>query len=183
MLPTAVFSWRAVLPKLLPLCCGVLWLMARFAPAEDLLCLESEDALTAGTLGFMPLQSHRFARVNGRHSLRMSAPRRVGLPYGSYPRLLLANLTTQAVRTKSPHVDLGATPNNLARKLGLSTISGPRGTAHRCLHRRNPVTESNRFRSVIPRETDHRFRFIPVTLTGSSEWVTGMNRNRASKGV
>ena len=54
---------------------------------------------------------------------------------------------------------------------------------HACLHRRNPVTESNRFRSVIPRETDHRFRFNPVTLTGSSEWVTGMNRNRASKGV
>jgi len=61
----------------------------------------------------------------------MSAPRRVGLPYGSYPRLLLAYLTTEAVRTKSPVIQLGATPNDLARKLGLSVISGPRGTAHR----------------------------------------------------
>lgn len=61
----------------------------------------------------------------------MSALRRVGLPYGSYPRLLLAYLTTQAVRTKSPEIQLGATPNDLARKLGLSTISGPQGTAPR----------------------------------------------------
>ena len=66
--------------------------MAPFAPAEDPLYLESEDALTAGALGFMPRilvlttlphrhpKSHRFERVNGRHTLRMSAPRRVGLP-------------------------------------------------------------------------------------------------------
>ena len=107
------------------------------------LSLESEDALSAGALGFMPRllvlttlphrrpESHRFERVNGRHTLRMSAPRRVGLPYGSYPRLLLAYLTTEAVRTKSPEIHLGATPNDLARKLGLSVISGPRGTAPR----------------------------------------------------
>ncbi|MGB5573344.1 MAG: pirin, partial [Thermoanaerobaculia bacterium] len=82
--------------------------MAHFAPTEDLVCLESKDALTAGTLGFMPRilvltnlphrrpKSHRFDRFNGRHTLRLSAPRRIGLPYGSYPRLLLAYLTTQA---------------------------------------------------------------------------------------
>ena len=78
-----------------------------------------------------PTRGHRFERVNGRHSLRMYAPRRVGLPYGSYPRLILAYLTTEAVRTKNPEIHLGATPNDLARKLGLSTISGPRGTAQR----------------------------------------------------
>ena len=120
------------------------------SPSEDVFPLESKDALSAGALGFMPRilvlttlphrrpTSHRFERVNGRHSLRMSAPRRVGLPYGSYPRLILTWLTTEAVRTKSPEILLGATSNDLARKLGLSTISGPRGTAHRLqeqLHR------------------------------------------------
>ena len=118
-------------------------MMAPVSPSEDLFSLESTNALTAGALGFMPRvlvfttlphrrpESHRFERVNGRHTLRMIAPRRVGLPYGSYPRLLLSWLTTEAVRTKSPEIQLGATPNDLARKLGLSTISGPRGTAHR----------------------------------------------------
>jgi len=124
--------------------------MAPVSAAELAQSLESSDALTAGALGFMPRllvlptlphrrpERHRFERVNGRHSLRLSAPRRVGLPYGSYSRLLLAYLTTEAVRTKSPEIDLGSTPNDLARKLGLSTISGPRGTAHRLedqLHR------------------------------------------------
>ncbi|MGB5296631.1 MAG: replication protein RepA [Thermoanaerobaculia bacterium] len=117
--------------------------MAHFAPAEDLLCLESEDTLTAGALGFMPRilvlttlphrrpEGHRFERVNGRHSLRIRVPGRVGLPYGTYPRLILAYLTTEAVRTKNPEIHLGATPNDLARNLELSTISGPRGTAQR----------------------------------------------------
>ena len=117
--------------------------MAPMSPAKDLYSLESVDALSAGALGFMPRifvqatlphsrpKGHRFERVNGRHSLRLSAPRRVGLPYGSYPRLLLTWLTTEVVRTKSPEIHLGVTPNDLARKLGLSTISGPRGTARR----------------------------------------------------
>ena len=41
-------------------------------------------------------------------SVLLYAPRRVGLPYGSYPRLLLAYLTTEAVRTKNPEIHLGA---------------------------------------------------------------------------
>ena len=118
-------------------------MMVPVSAAEVVHSLESSDALSAGALGFMPRilvlttlphrrpGSHRFERVNGRHTLRMSAPRRVGLPYGSYPRLLLAYLTTEAVRTKSPVIQLGATPNDLARKLGLSVISGPRGTTLR----------------------------------------------------
>jgi len=124
--------------------------MALVSPGADLLSLDSEDALAAGALGFMPRllvlttlphrrpERHQFERVNGRHSLRLTAPRGIGLPYGTYPRLLLAYLTTEAVRTKSPEIQLGVTPNDLARKLGLSTISGPRGTAvrlHDQLHR------------------------------------------------
>ena len=117
--------------------------MAAVSSAEDVYSLDFEDALTAGALGFMPRllvlttlphrrpESHRFERVNGRHTLRLSAPRRIGLPYGSHARLLLAYLTTQAIRTKNREVQLGATPNDLARKLGLSTISGPRGTTRR----------------------------------------------------
>ena len=124
--------------------------MVPVSPAEVVQSLESSDALSAGALGFMPRifvlttlphskpTVNRFERVNGRHTLRISTPRRVGLPYGSYARLLLAYLTTEAVRTKSPEIQIGATPNDLARKLGLSVISGPRGTAQRLeeqLHR------------------------------------------------
>lgn len=76
-------------------------------------------------------RGHRFERVNGWQSMRMVAPRRIGLPYGVYPRLLLIFITTEAVRKKSREIDLGARPNDLARKLGVSIVSGPRGTAQR----------------------------------------------------
>ena len=124
--------------------------MAPMSPAEDLPSLESEDALTAGSLGFMPRllvlttlphrrpASHRFKRVNGRHSLRLSAPRRVGLPYGSYPRLLLVYLTTEAVRARSPEIRLGPTFNQFMYSLGLTPVTGKRGTVSRMrdqLHR------------------------------------------------
>ena len=78
------------------------------SPSRNFISLESVDALSAGALGFMPRilvlttlrhrrpKSHRFERVNGRHTLRMPAPRRVGLPYGSYPRLLSFYLATAA---------------------------------------------------------------------------------------
>jgi len=82
--------------------------------------------------------SDRFVRVNGRYSLRLTARRSIGLPYGIYPRLILAYLTTQAVRIKSRESDLGRTPDDLARRLGLAPISGPRGTSKRLhdqLHR------------------------------------------------
>lgn len=61
----------------------------------------------------------------------MDAPRSVGLPYGSYPRLILAYLTTEAVRKKTSEIDLGRSPNDFVRKLGLTPISGPRRTTHR----------------------------------------------------
>jgi len=101
------------------------------------------DAGTAGALGFMPRilvlttlphsrpTTCRFERINGRYSLRLEARRSIGLPFGVYPRLILIHLTTQAVCTKSPEIDLGRTPNDLARRLGLRPISGPRGTAKR----------------------------------------------------
>ena len=76
-------------------------------------------------------QDKRFERVNGWQSLRMVAPRRIGLPYGVYPRLLLLFIATEAVRKKSQETHLGTSPRALARKLGLSVVSGPRGTARR----------------------------------------------------
>jgi len=110
----------------------------------------SKSAHESRAIGFMPRilvlttlphrrpTTHRFERINGRYSLRLEARRSIGLPYGLYPRLILIYLTTQAVCTKSPEIDLGQTPNDLACRLGLTPISGPRGTSKRLhdqLHR------------------------------------------------
>jgi hypothetical protein len=120
--------------------------MALASPSRDAEPAVAPDLSGVGepqALAFMPRlfvlttlphrrpQGNRFERVNGWQSLRMVAPRRIGLPYGVYPRLLLMFLATEGVRKKRREIHLGATPNDLARKLGLSVISGPRGTAQR----------------------------------------------------
>jgi hypothetical protein len=54
----------------------------------------------------------------------------LGVPYGSLPRLVLIHIMTEAVRTKSRHIVLGATFTEWMRRMGFRTISyGPRGSA------------------------------------------------------
>lgn len=117
---------------------------------EQALEIEAVDAKSAAELGFMPRifvqatlphsrpSCHEFERVNGRYSLHLTAPPSVGLPYGSYPRLVLAWLTTEAVRNKSPEIRLGATFSDFMSRLGLTPVTGKRGTVPRLrqqLHR------------------------------------------------
>ena len=66
--------------------------------------------------------SRRWAASSGLQSL--------GVPYGSLPRLVLIHIMTEAVRTKSRHIVLGATFTDWMRRMGFRTISyGPRGSA------------------------------------------------------
>ena len=117
---------------------------------EQALAIEAVDARSAGELGFMPRifvqatlphsrpTAHEFERVNGRYSLHLTAPPSVGLPYGAYPRLVLAWLTTEAVRTKSPGIRLGPTFSHFMYSLRLTPVTGKHGTVTRMrdqLHR------------------------------------------------
>jgi hypothetical protein len=117
---------------------------------EQALAIEAVDAKSAGEFGFMPRifvqatlphsrpATHEFERVNGRYSLHLGTPPSVGLPYGTYPRLVLAWLTTEAVRTKNSEIRLGATFSDFMYRLGLTPVTGKRGTVARLrdqLHR------------------------------------------------
>ena len=50
-----------------------------------------------------------------------------GLPYGVIPRLILAWITTEAVRTKSKELILGESLSDFLDQLGLSRRGGKRG--------------------------------------------------------
>ena len=94
--------------------------------------------LVQATLPHSRPLTHEFERVNGRFTLYMNAPPSVGLPYGSYPRLALAWLSTEAVRTRSREIELGPTFSSFMYKLGLTPVTGKRGTTSRLrdqLHR------------------------------------------------
>lgn len=112
---------------------------------ETHLAIENEDAKSAGEMGFMaralvnatmPYKDPKtdvFKRVNGDFRLRIVAGYEGGIPYGIYPRLLISWLTTEVVRTQSPHVELGESLSAFLRNV-LDTNSrsgGARGTANR----------------------------------------------------
>ena len=50
----------------------------------------------------------QYKRVNGPYTLIMTGVGQIGLPYGNLPRLLLAWVCTEAVRTQSRELFLGA---------------------------------------------------------------------------
>ena len=74
---------------------------------------------------------HEFERRSGSLRLRMQAPPSVGLPYGTYPRLLMIWLNTQAVRQQSSYIDLGHTLQQTLDNIGAASSTGRRGTHRR----------------------------------------------------
>ena len=70
----------------------------------------------------------RYKRVNGPYTLYMTAGGGNKLPYGNLPRLILAWVSTEAVRTQSRVLILGSSLSKFMRKLGMEDRSGsPRG--------------------------------------------------------
>jgi hypothetical protein len=79
---------------------------------DESLAVEYEDAREAGALGFMARalvqatlphldpKTHYFERTNGLVTLSIVNRPQVGVPYGTLPRILMAWLCTEAVRTQ-----------------------------------------------------------------------------------
>ena len=105
----------------------------------DALAIEEEAAQDAGTLGFMARaltqatlphskkEGMEYTRVNGDYTLTIIAPSKVGLPYGSIPRLLLSWVATEAVRTQEPTLYMGGNLAEFMRKLDLQRTGGAKG--------------------------------------------------------
>jgi hypothetical protein len=112
---------------------------------HEALAREKHHAQEAGALGYMArllVQAtlpHKdpgpdvstFERSNGDFHLLVMAPPKIGLPWGKTPRLLLSWLTTEAVRTRSPKLELGTNLSRFMRELGLTPTGGTAGTITR----------------------------------------------------
>ena len=83
-----------------------------------------------------PKNQHEFKRVNGPYTLYMVAGGGNKLPYGTLPRLLLAWVCTEAVRTQSPELILGDSLSAFMRKVGIYSTSGDKHTRLRNQMRR-----------------------------------------------
>ena len=77
-------------------------------------------AMVQATLPHRKVEGNEFERRNGAFTLSLMAPAKIGLPYGSIPRLLLAWVTTEAVKSRSRELELGDTMSAFMSELGLS---------------------------------------------------------------
>jgi len=109
----------------------------------EALAIEAESAQEAGALGFMAramvqatlphrkVAGNEFERRNGAFTLSLMAPTKIGLPYGTVPRLLLAWMTTEAVKTQSRELELGDSLSGFMRELDLVPTGGRWGSITR----------------------------------------------------
>ena len=66
----------------------------------------------------------RYVRVNGPYTLVMTATGNYKLPFGNLPRLILAWVSTEAVRTQSREIVLGKSFSEFMRALGIYSSGG-----------------------------------------------------------
>lgn len=105
--------------------------------------IEATSARQAGAIGYMARalvqttlphrkrEGSEFVRRNGSLTLSVLAPAHVGLPYGSVPRLIMAWITTEVVRTGDREIVLGDTLSDFMRQLGMVPTGGRWGTVTR----------------------------------------------------
>ena len=71
-----------------------------------------------------PGDRHQYTRVNGPYKLIMSTTGEYKLPFGHLPRLLMAWISTEAVRTQSRVLVLGDSLSDFMRELGIYSSDG-----------------------------------------------------------
>ena len=111
------------------------WGFTRFDQVDQLVSASEADpdrGFLARTMALCSLprsnpgDRHQYKRVNGPFTLYMFAGRDK-LPFGNLPRLLLAWVCTEAVRTQSRELVLGKSLSDFMRSLGVYSSSGGRG--------------------------------------------------------
>ena len=101
-------------------------------PADDIAFLHT--VLCQAGLPYRPTELRRWQRRQGAASLLIEAGSaldpmtgdfvELGLPHGERPRLILIHLSTEAVRTGSPTIEVGSSLTAFTRSLGIDT-NGP----------------------------------------------------------
>lgn len=100
----------------------------------------------------------------------------VGIPYGSMARLILLYLQTQAVRTKSREVELGASMNAWLKAMGISiggkTYRSVRDQANRISRCRLTFTQLNGNAELITNSAFVRDAIMPLSTTNYDQQMS-----------
>ena len=149
----------------------------RFDQIDELVGASVADA----ELGFMhrllllcclprtnPGRKTQHVRTNGPHTVIISAVGQYGLPFGSIPRVLLAWLCTEAVRTQSRDLVLGRSLSDFMRVLDiLSSNSGGLTGVRTRLH--NQMNRLFHCTVELTEKRDNRERFVAGLLVDQGD--------------
>ena len=112
-----------------------------------------------------PGDRHQYKRVNGPYTLGMTAGLDNKLPYGNFPRLLLAWVSTEAVRTQSRVLVLGDSLSDFMRALGVYSAGG--GNAG--IKLRNQMRRLFNAHVQLVYEDEHGEASVSSSVTDSTE--------------
>ena len=109
----------------------------------------------------------QYVRRNGPYTLYMTATAGAKLPYGPLPRLLLAYVSTEAVRTQSRVLILEDSLSAFMRRIGLESSGG----AGR-IRLRNQIDRLFKASVTLTYEDEHREQFMtsPIADRGEFWW-------------
>ena len=106
----------------------------------------------------------QYKRVNGPYKLIMIAGGDNKLPFGNVPRLLLAWLCTEAVRTQSRELVLGSSLSEFMGKVGMASVGGARTRL------RNQMKRLFRCQIELIHEHEHGDRSIASRVADRTEF-------------
>jgi len=148
--------------------------------------MEARSAWKSGDLGFMVRsmvqatmphskpKSHIFIRTNGALTLTIATEYpKVGLPYGSIPRLLMAFISTEAVKTKSSTLILGKSLSEFMQQLDMVPTGGRWGTITRLKEQLKRLITSSIscvWDGELDGEEDWRYAHIKLIKKASLWW-------------
>ena len=85
--------------------------------------------MVAASMPHSKVTSLQYKRTNNNFTLSIIGNEEAGgIPYGTYPRLILSWLSTEVVRTRSREIVLGQSLSSFMRELGLGVSGGKWGT-------------------------------------------------------
>ena len=120
----------------------------------------------------------RWERSNGALRLVIQPGPDGKLPYGSIPRLLMAWVTTEAVRTKSRELTLGNTLSSFLDELGLGRTGGEKGDITRLRKQMSALFDARI--SVLLEEEGHRQRTSLEVASAVDLWWDHRRPNQAA---
>ena len=115
-----------------------------------------------------PGHRKEYKRVNGPYTLVMTAIGDNKLPFGSLPRLLLAWVCTEAVRTQSRELILGKSLSEFMRTLGMEPVGGGATGARTRL--RNQLRRLFNAHVRLIHEHEHGEQFISSAIADRGEF-------------